>query len=181
MILILGIILFFRDPERKIELSDKIILSPADGRITEIALLENHSNFSGPIIRVSIYLSFLNAHINRSPVSGFVKDIQYSPGNFFAAYKEKAFRQNENNLITIDNQGFVILVRQIAGRFARRIVCRCVKGGRLEQGQRIGMIQFGSGVEIYVPDSVDLKVSVGQKVKAGETTIAVLKKEMNAS
>lgn len=158
------VLIFFRDPERHIKSSDDAILSPADGRIMEIT-----SN------KISIYLSLFDVHVNRSPVSGLVDSIKYTSGKYMPAFLKKASAVNENNLISIiTNNGINIMVRQVAGIFARRIVCYCKKGDYLKQGDRIGMIRLGSCVQVYVPDNTTINVVNGDRVKAGETVIAHL-------
>jgi len=155
---------FFRDPARRIRLSAGAVLSPADGRVTEAT--------AG---KVSIYLSLFDAHVNRSPVSGVVSAVIYSPGAFRPAGEPEAAMENENNLIEITGGGIKVSVRQIAGKFARRIVCYCEEGGAVRQGEKIGMIKFGSRVEVSFPEDAAMLVKAGEKVRAGETLLAVLR------
>lgn len=162
------VLFFFRDPKRVVILDDKAILSPADGTVKEIS-------FDGSTCRVWIYLSFLDVHINRAPVSGHVTDIRYTPGQFLMAYDQKASLQNESNLIMIHSNNTEFGVRQIAGKIARRIVCYLKKGDTVRQGQKIGLIQFGSGMHVYFPKDAEIKVAVGQKVVGAVTVIAKIK------
>ena len=165
---------FFRDPERTTPLSEKNLLSPADGHITEIILSDNDQIMHEPYTKISIYLSLLDVHVNRSPVSGIVESITYSPGKFYFAFNKNAAAENENNLITITNDRTKIRVRQIAGKLARRIRCYYKKGDSLKQGERLGIIEFGSCVQVYIPRSYEVKVKVGEKVSGGKTVLALL-------
>jgi phosphatidylserine decarboxylase len=165
---------FFRDPERAVPLSEKAILSPADGLLTDIALCDSDPTMNGPYSKISIYLSFFDVHINRSPIEGTVESIIYSPGKFHFAFDKNAGADNENNLITITNSRAKIMVRQIAGKLIRRIRCYCKKDGLLKQGERIGIIEFGSCVQVYIPRNFKIKVKTGEKIRGGETILAVL-------
>ncbi len=160
---------FFRDPVRTTSVDTGAIISPADGKIVSIeSINENRAK------RISIYLSLFDVHINRAPVSGTVKNIVYTPGSFFAAFKNEARRSNENNLIGFDCSGLEYKVRQVAGSVARKIVCNCREGQQVVRGEKIGMIKFGSCVQLEVPDQVGLQIKIGDKVKAGETIIGVV-------
>jgi len=165
---------FFRDPERNIPSSAKTILSPADGRITEINFSNNAPMTNGPYCLISIYLSLFNVHVNRAPVSGVVESITHSPGKFNFAFSKNAAAENENNLIAINNGTVKIWVKQIAGKLTRKIRCYCKPGDTLKQGDRIGMIEFGSCVQIYIPKTFKIRVKTGEKVFAGETVLAGL-------
>jgi phosphatidylserine decarboxylase len=161
---------FFRDPERCIPSGANLVLSPADGRVTKIEELE-HSFIGGRGKVVSIFLSPFDVHINRSPISGTVGFMEYARGSKHPAYLKRASAENESNLIGIDGGDIKVLVKQIAGSFARRIVTWVSEGDAIERGGKLGMIRFGSRTEVFVPDSVSLKVSVGEKVKAGESIV----------
>ena len=165
-------VLFFRDPDRKIFSSANHVLSPADGRIVGIEALNKAPYLLGACTKVSIFLSLVDVHVNRSPIEGKVDFLKYSPGKFHAAFTDKSSAFNESNWIGITAPKFTILMRQIAGTIARRIVCTCQEGQTLQQGERIGLIKFGSGAEVYVPQPFGLRVSIGQKVKAGQTVLA---------
>ncbi|MDD5436683.1 MAG: phosphatidylserine decarboxylase [Candidatus Omnitrophica bacterium] len=158
------LVFFFRDPKRIPPAAEDAVLSPADGRITEAE--------DG---KISIYLSLFDVHVNRSPVAGTVALVKYSPGRFHPACGKKALTENENNLIDIVNGRVKVTVRQIAGRFARRIVCYCKEKDTLRHGDRIGMIKFGSCVQVYLPGSAVILVRPGEKVRAGQTVLAALK------
>jgi phosphatidylserine decarboxylase len=167
---------FFRDPNRNPVDQEKAVLTPADGRILTIRNLETGDSRSGDkAIKISIFMSVLNAHINRMPVSGRVSQLAYHPGRFFSANLDKASLHNENNVVTLetDSRKRIILV-QIAGLIARRIVCWVKTGDYVQTGQRFGLIRFGSRLEVYLPPDTAITVSVGQKVKAGQTVLGYL-------
>ncbi|OIO37759.1 MAG: phosphatidylserine decarboxylase [Candidatus Omnitrophica bacterium CG1_02_46_14] len=164
---------FFRDPKRTIVTSEKAVLSPADGRVIQIDPVASEGCQDKPWTRVWIFLSILDVHINRSPIAGQIENIKYTPGKFLLACKKEALASNENNLIHIRGKYFSIRVRQIAGKLARKIVCYCGKGDRLVQGQKFGLIQFGSGVQVDMPSSVKIQAAVGQRVKGGVTILGI--------
>jgi phosphatidylserine decarboxylase len=169
---------FFRDPERKIPNGDGIIVSPADGKVFLIREFFENEFIFDEAIQVSIFMSPLNVHVNRIPISGEVKFLKYVPGKYIVAFDEKSSENNERKIIGIETEdGFKILVKQIAGFIARRIVCDVRKGDKVNTGQRFGMIKFGSRVDVIMPkDKVELLVNLGQSVKAGETIIAKVKR-----
>ena len=167
---------FFRDPLRTPPLSEENFLSPADGEIKEIKLEHEEPGFKNKFTRISIFLSVMDVHVNRSPVSGEVISTKHSPGKFYMAFEKKAFEENENNLIVLRHKNTDILLRQVAGKIARRIVCYLKPGQIVQQGEKIGIIQFGSGAQLYMPAGVDVKVAVGQKVVGGETVLASIQK-----
>ena len=163
---------FFRDPERIPPGGEGWIVSPADGRVVGIQDVERGEFLQEAAKRVSIFLSPLDVHINRSPIRGYVEQVQYRKGSFLAAYKDDASQKNERNDLRIVNpQGRMVGVAQIAGVLARRIVCYVKIGDFLEQGQRFGMIMFGSRVDLFLPVGSRLEVLKGQRVKGGETVI----------
>jgi phosphatidylserine decarboxylase len=167
---------FFRDPERKIPSPDNAILPPADGRIVEVAHLNDGANPLGvPAKKLSIFMSVFSVHINRIPISGLIENVTYQPGKFFSANLDKASQENERNQITLltkDSRKIVFI--QIAGLIARRIACWVRESDTVEAGQRFGLIRFGSRLEIYVPEDTRIMVTKGQTVKAGETIIGYL-------
>lgn len=172
LVITLFIVFFFRDPERKIPQGEGVILSPADGRIVEIAPFSENGFLNSGGTKVSIFLSLWDVHINRNPISGIVKYAKYIPGGFNAAYKEKASSDNEQNELGLENDQVKLILKQIAGTIARRIVCRIKEGDQVKIGERFGMIKFGSRAELFLPEKVKISVMVNQKVKAGETVIA---------
>ncbi len=169
----LFIAFFFRDPDREIPDDTDAIVSPADGRVVTVEPLAHGPYVSEqPACRVGIFLSPLNVHVNRVPVTGKVTRIRYRPGKFRAAFATDAAEVNEQNAVSIqDAHGRRVVLVQIAGMLARRIVCRLTEGEQVRQGARYGMIMLGSRVDVYCPAEVELKISVGQRVKAGETVI----------
>ena len=164
---------FFRDPERRIPNEPNAIVSPADGKITEI-VTENEPINGKLCKRVTIFLSVFNVHVNRVPIEGTIEDIRYNPGKFLAAFNPKASMDNEQNLILINNGRTHIFVKQIAGLIARRIVCWPKKGDYYESGQRYGLIRFGSRVDILLPENTKLSVACGDKVSGGKSIIGYL-------
>jgi len=164
---------FFRDPERRIPNEPNVIVSPADGKITEI-ITENEPINGKLCKRVTIFLSVFNVHVNRVPIEGTIEDIRYNPGKFLAAFNPKASMDNEQNLILINNGRTHIFVKQIAGLIARRIVCWPKKGDHYESGQRYGLIRFGSRVDILLPENTKLSITCGDKVSGGKSIIGYL-------
>ena len=164
---------FFRDPERRIPNEPNVIVSPADGKVTEI-VTENEPINGKLCKRVTIFLSVFNVHVNRVPIEGTIEDIRYNPGKFLAAFNPKASMDNEQNLILINNGRTHIFVKQIAGLIARRIVCWPKKGDHYESGQRYGLIRFGSRVDILLPENTKLSVTCGDKVSGGKSIIGYL-------
>ncbi|HNX77290.1 MAG TPA: phosphatidylserine decarboxylase family protein [Candidatus Rifleibacterium sp.] len=164
---------FFRDPERKIPDGDCLILAPADGKIVGIDSVEHVPFLDGPAKRVSIFLSIFDVHINRSPIKGKVAYRHYTPGEFLAAFEPKASINNEQNAVGIeDAEGYRILVKQIAGLVARRILCWKNPGELVAAGERFGLIRFGSRTEIYMPLDAQVEVRLGQRVQGGASVIA---------
>jgi phosphatidylserine decarboxylase len=163
---------FFRDPEREIPQGSDLIVSPADGKIVGIDSVEHVPFIDGPARRVTIFLSVLDVHINRSPVKGKIAYRHYTPGKFFDARNPKASTENERNAIGIecaDGKKFVVI--QIAGLIARRILCWKNPGEYVDSGERLGMIRFGSRTEIYMPIDSKIEVKLGQKVAGGTSII----------
>ncbi len=172
LLLCLFFLYFFRDPERIPPADPNVIVSPADGKIIEI---RQNSNLCGhDYVELSIFMSPLNVHVNRAPFDGIVKEIIYTPGKFLSAFKEKAYRENENIKIRFETPYGDIVVRQVAGSIARRAVCWVKEGERLKKGERFGMIKFSSRVDVCLPSSFKIQVKVGNKVKAGQTIIALV-------
>ena len=171
--LALFVAFFFRDPDRDVPDEPGSILSPADGRVVTVEPRANGKYASEqPAARVGIFLSPLNVHVNRVPVAGHVTQIHHQPGKFRAAFAADAAEVNEQNAVSIqDARGRQIVLVQIAGMLARRIVCHLTGGEQVQQGDRYGMIMLGSRVDVYCPVEAQLMVKVGQRVKAGETVI----------
>lgn len=171
----LAFVWFFRDPERVQPTGEGLILSPADGKVVKITELDRGGTFEKPQARISIFLSPLDVHVNRAPVGGRVAEVRYHKGRFFAAYKERASQKNEQNALKIvDPKGRELGVVQIAGVMARRIICYVREGDSLEPGQRLGLIMFGSRVDLFLPRGSTVEVFKGQRVRGGETIIGRL-------
>jgi len=164
---------FFRDPDRYSPSAPGLVVAPADGRVMFAGPSDGRWSPPGKWKQVTIFLSPVDVHINRSPVEGRIVKIAYRPGRFLPAYKEGA-QENELNEIWIDRDGECVVVRQVVGVLARRIVCRVGEGQALARGQRIGLMRFGSRMDVFVPPRATLTVSVGQRVVAGETVVARL-------
>ena len=165
---------FFRNPKRDVPAGMNLILSPADGVIMELDEVNEEKFIKDRAIRVSIFLSICNVHINRSPLPGEVKYRYYRPGKFIPAFKSHASEINEKNFIGIESQSFKLMVCQITGFIARRIKCWVNEGQMLAAGEIIGIIKFGSGAELFIPAGSELLVKKGDKVRAGETIIGTL-------
>lgn len=166
---------FFRNPKRSIPQEEGIIVSPADGKVILIQDIFEKECLNAKAIKLSIFLSLIDVHINRIPCSGEIVDVNRKSGNFLAAFKDEASIENECISICISHHRHKILVKQIAGVLARRIICWGNVGDKVERGQRYGLIKFGSRIDIFLPPQIELKVKIGDKVKGGETILGVLK------
>jgi phosphatidylserine decarboxylase len=163
---------FFRDPERRIPTDPGLLLSPADGKIVTLnPQLQDPAQPAGMLI--SIFLSVFDVHINRAPLAGTVVDVHYQPGQFFPAFRAAASDLNEQNIVTLQAAGSHVIIKQIAGILARRIVCHVKPGDKLDTGQRFGLIRFGSRVDILIPPEFALRARIGQRVRGGESVLAV--------
>ncbi|MBI3598053.1 MAG: phosphatidylserine decarboxylase family protein [Nitrospirae bacterium] len=163
---------FFRDPRRSVPKGDRLIVSPADGTIVDIAKFYEEQFIEGPALKVSIFLNIFDVHITRIPVEGEVVSVLYNAGRFFAANVPKASLENEQNKIFLKTPwGNKVIVIQIAGLIARRIVCWTKTGAKMKTGERFGLIRFGSRVDLIVPAGTGIRVSVGDKVVGGETIL----------
>jgi len=163
---------FFRDPEREVTAVPGGVLAPADGRV--IAVDELDDPFTGPAIRVAIFLSPLDVHVNRAPIAGLVVGVSYVPGRFVAAYRPDAGDVNERCVLHLQGESVRVTVIQIAGVVARRIVCRVAPGDKLAAGERFGMIRFGSRTDCCLPRGAEVRVRVGDRVTGGVTVLGVL-------
>ena len=168
------VVYFFRDPERTGERGDRVVTSPADGKVVLITEVDEPAFIHGRAKRVSIFMNVFNVHVNRYPVSGTVKYVQYNPGKFLNAAVEKSSLENEQRSVGIESGPYRILVRQIAGLIARRIVTYSREGERVEQGERMGLIRFGSRVDVFLPTDATVRVKIGDLTTAGSTTLAEL-------
>ncbi len=175
ILITLFLVYFFRDPKRKTEQNDKIIYSPADGEVIEIKETSEDKFLKVPARVVKIFMTPLYVHVQRAPVKGRIGYLEYIKGKFMPANLDKASEENEQNLIGIENARVKVLIKQIAGLIARRIVWWVQTQQGVSQGERIGMIKLGSQVDIYVPMNVNIKVKVKEKVKAGLTVLGEIK------
>ena len=166
------VVWFYRDPERSVPEGEGLFTSPADGRVVEISDAEHP--FTGPALKVGIFMNVFSVHVNRAPCMGRVDYLEYVPGKKIAAFAPKALEVNERNLVGISTPHGPVLMIQIAGLLARRIVCRLRRGEVLEAGQRYGMIRLGSRVDIYLPREVRLMAKLGDKVYAGVSPLGVM-------
>jgi phosphatidylserine decarboxylase len=165
---------FFRDPERAGPRGDQYVVSPADGLVLPVAQVDEPNFMRGASQRISIFMNIFNVHVNRYPIDGEIRHVHYNPGKFMSAHRDKASLENEQMSVGIEGARGRILVRQIAGLIARRIVNYSREGTRANQGQRLGLIRFGSRVDVFVPPGAVIKVAPGQKVQAGTTVLAEL-------
>jgi phosphatidylserine decarboxylase len=165
---------FFRDPERTTVEGKDLFYSPADGRVILVRETTEDEILNGKALEVSIFMSVFNVHINRAPCEGVVKRVDHYPGRFMAAFRENASKANEHVTMLLQSGQEKVVVRQVAGLLARRIVCRVKPGDPLKQGQRFGMIKFSSRVDIFMPLTTQIKVKTGDNVKAGESVLGII-------
>ena len=175
LLIVSGFLLFFfRDPDRVHNALSSSVISPADGRVMVAGAPTGEATPAGRWQQISIFLSPMNVHVNRIPVSGRVTRVEYHPGRFLPAYKKESGDLNERSEVTIDHEGQPIVVRQIVGLLARRVVCRTREGAEVKAGERFGVMKFGSRMDVFVPLDATLQVRVGQTVVGGVTVIATL-------
>jgi phosphatidylserine decarboxylase len=160
---------FFRDPERVIPTDPGAVVSPADGRVVVIT---NEENGGRPGKRISIFLAIWNVHVNRSPEAGTITKMEYRPGKFLAAMRARASVENEQNVISLSTASGEMAFKQIAGLIARRVVCWKKEGDAVQRGERIGLVRFGSRVDLWVPRGVEIVVALGDNVKGGSSVLA---------
>jgi phosphatidylserine decarboxylase len=163
---------FFRDPQRVIPSEPGLIVSPGDGLVTETAAI---STPEGPRQRISIFLSVFDVHVNRSPIAGVLTSVRYQKGQYLNAMNPDSADRNEQNIATVSGQGIEVTFHQIAGLLARRIVFNLREAETVERGQRVGLIKFGSRVNVLLPAEAELRVKVGQRVKGGSSVLAAIK------
>jgi phosphatidylserine decarboxylase len=162
---------FFRDPERTIPQEPGAVVSPGDGKVTDVSPVTVGSE---KFIRISIFLSVFDVHVNRSPIAGVVRDVRYQRGKFLNAMDQASAEQNEQNIVRVEGDGQVVIFKQIAGLLARRIVFHPKVGDRLERGQRVGLIKFGSRVDVQFDAAASLQVKIGDRVRGGASVLAYL-------
>lgn len=166
------ILQFFRNPSRNTPVDPNNIIAPADGKVVVIEEVEEPEYFKGPRRQISIFMSPLNVHVNRFPVSGKVAYQRYYPGKYLVAWHPKSSTENERTTVVVENEKGAVLFRQIAGALARRIVCYAKEGTAAQQGSEFGFIKFGSRIDIFIPLECKINVTLGQKTTGGETIIA---------
>jgi len=165
---------FFRDPERVIPDAAGAVVSPADGKVTALSAI----NLNGrEATRISIFLNVFNVHVNRSPIAGIVRDVQYRRGKFLNAMNPESAEQNEQNAVTLEGEGQTVVFKQIAGLLARRIVFNKKVGDRVERGERVGLIKFGSRVDVVLDSSARVQIKIGDQVKGGASVLAYITAE----
>jgi phosphatidylserine decarboxylase len=171
MLLAIFFLWFFRDPERAIPQQPGAVVSPGDGKVTDVSIV-NVGNST--CVRMSIFLSVFDVHVNRSPIGGTIRDVRYQKGKFLDARSPQCAEQNEQNTVTVESEGQTVIFKQIAGLLARRIVFNPKIGDRVARGQRVGLIKFGSRVDVMFDSSAQLNVKVGDRVQGGATVLALL-------
>lgn len=173
-IVALWVAYFFRDPERTGARGDRVVVCPADGKVVQITQVDEPAFLHGQAVRVSIFMNVFDVHVNRYPVSGRVAYMHYNPGKFLNAAAEKSSLENEQSTTGIETDSRKVMVRQIAGLIARRIVTYPQLGDSVQQGDRLGIIRFGSRVDVFLPVGTTVDVKLGERVVAGTTVLAEL-------
>jgi phosphatidylserine decarboxylase len=163
---------FFRNPDRNIPMEPGVVVSPADGRVV---VVKDEANAGRPGKRISIFLAIWNVHVNRSPAAGIIKKLEYKPGKFLAAWAENASLENEQNVFTLSSEYGEIVFKQIAGWVARRVVAWKKAGDTVGRGELVGLVRFGSRVDLWLPESAEIAVKVGDNVKGGSSVLARMK------
>jgi phosphatidylserine decarboxylase len=174
LVLFILILQFFRNPSRKTIINDSHVIAPADGTVVVIEDVEETEYFKDKRKQVSIFMSPINVHVNRNPISGLVKYAKYHPGKYLVAWHPKSSTENERTTVVIANSKAEVLFRQIAGALAKRIVYYVKEGDQVQQGNEMGFIKFGSRIDLYLPLTVQIKVQLQEKTRGGETVIATL-------
>ena len=162
---------FFRDPERQIPQTAGAVVSPGDGKVTDVSVVTSDGVSRN---RISIFLSVFDVHVNRSPIAGLIRDVRYQRGKFLNAMGANSAEENEQNIVTVEGEGHTVIFKQIAGLIARRIVFTRKVGDRVARGERIGLIKFGSRVDVLVDRDANIQVKVGDRVRGGASVLAVL-------
>ena len=172
LLLALFFLWFFRDPERDIPQTAGAVVSPADGKVTDVSTVTTIDGAKQT--RISIFLSVFDVHVNRSPIAGVVRDVRYQRGKFLNAMNEASAEQNEQNVVHVEGEGQVVVFKQIAGLLARRIVFHPKVGDKVDRGQRVGLIKFGSRTDVVLNSTASLQVKVGDRVRGGASILAYL-------
>jgi phosphatidylserine decarboxylase len=160
---------FFRDPERAVPAGDGAIVSPADGKVTDVSMIQVDGT---PRQRISIFLNVFNVHVNRSPIAGVIRDVRYQKGKYLNAMNEQSAADNEQNIVTVEGEGQTVIFKQIAGLLARRIVFTKKVGDTVTRGERVGLIKFGSRVDVVLEPGARVRVKVGDVVKGASSVLA---------
>jgi phosphatidylserine decarboxylase len=168
----LGLVIFFRDPTRRPPADETLVISAADGKVVEIVRLNEPVFLEGPALKIGVFMNLNDVHVNRTPFAGTVAYKQHVPGEFLQAFRPEAAIENEHYFTGLETTHGRMLIKQIAGIMARRIVCSVEDGEQLGTGERFGMIKFGSRVDVFMPPHFEPQVEIGDRVKAGETPIA---------
>jgi phosphatidylserine decarboxylase len=175
VLITLFVVWFFRNPERHFIEEEKVVICPADGKVIKMESVETAGTTSGRFKKISIFMNVFNVHVNRAPYSGIIEAVNYHEGKFISANLDKASLDNERNEVVIRTEdGRMVWAVQIAGLIARRIVCWVKPGDIIQKGERIGLIRFGSRVDVYLPEDSTITVNIGDKVKAGETYLGYI-------
>lgn len=161
---------FFRDPERVVPSAEGAIVSPADGKVTDVSQIQLNGR---PWQRISIFLNVFNVHVNRTPISGVIREVRYQRGKFVNAMSATSAEENEQNIVTVEGEGQTVIFKQIAGLIARRIVFNKKLGETVTRGERVGLIKFGSRVDVLLEPNVDIRVKVGETVKGASSVLAM--------
>ena len=162
---------FFRDPERAIPQAPGAVVSPADGKVTDVSVVTSDGVSRN---RISIFLNVFDVHVNRSPIAGVIRDVRYQQGKFLNAMAANSAEENEQNIVTVQGEGHTVVFKQIAGLIARRIVFNRKLGDRVARGERVGLIKFGSRVDVLVDRNVSVQIKIGDRVRGGESVLALL-------
>jgi len=174
-VILLGLTInFFRDPNRTTPQGDNFVIAPADGKIIAVRQVDEREYLGSKATLVCIFMSPLNVHVNRNPITGVVRHLRYVPGEYFAAFEDKASEKNEQMIVGLENARGKVMFKQIAGFIARRIVCTLKMGEQVRAGDRFGMIKFGSRVDVFIPEGAVVRAKVGDITAAGETVLAEL-------
>ena len=172
LVLTLFTTFFFRDPDREISKDPRLVLSPADGKVVQVIPAPDDHPLGKGATQISIFLSIFDVHVNRSPIAGRVVAVEYHPGEFLPAFDDKASLRNEQNSVTVEGGGGRVMFKQIAGLIARRIVFKKRVADDVAAGERVGLIKFGSRVDVFLPAGVAVKVKVGDRVRGGSSVLA---------
>lgn len=174
MLICAFIVSFFRNPKRLVPIGENNVIAPADGKVVVIEEVMETEYYNEKRLQVSVFMSPANVHVNRSPIDGEVKYFKYHPGRYLVAWHPKSSTDNERTSLVIENDSFSVLVRQVAGKLARRIVYYVEQGDEIERGEEFGFIKFGSRIDLFLPLNTNLDVTIGQKVRGGETVLGTI-------